>query len=178
MHWEKNVRLIDFPGWVQRLPSQLAYVISCFLCSELIQYRKYYLGMHLSKTLGWQWDPSVGCMTVRIFKNNKAVGNDGISSEVYKFSSERLLTMSRFLSGCMLTGMLPNLWSYRYWNENQKIQKMSGITGQLQLPQFSSRYLSRSFCHDLPGTCGLQTPNLVSSKHMGQQWPFLHWSKQ
>ena len=25
-----------------------------------------------------------------------------------------------------------------------------------------------------PGTCGLQTANLVSSKHMGQKWPFLH----
>ena len=32
-------------------------------------------------------------------KNNKAVGNDGILSEVYKFASERLLTMiSIFLS--------------------------------------------------------------------------------
>ena len=46
---------------------------------------------------------------VRGLKNNKAVGNDGISSEVYKFGSERLLTlMSIFLSGCMLTGKLPN----------------------------------------------------------------------
>ena len=37
-------------------------------------------------------------------KNNKAVGNDGIPSEVYKFASERLLTMmSLFLYGCMLT---------------------------------------------------------------------------
>ena len=41
--------------------------------------------------------------------NNYAVGNDGIPSEVYKFASERLLTMmSIFLSGCMLTGKLPN----------------------------------------------------------------------
>ena len=46
---------------------------------------------------------------VRGLKNNKAVGNDGIPSEVYKFASERLLTMmSIFLSGCMLTGKLPN----------------------------------------------------------------------
>ena len=30
---------------------------------------------------------------VRGLKNNKAVGNGGIPSEVYKFSSERLLTM-------------------------------------------------------------------------------------
>ena len=40
-HWEKNVGFIDYPGWVQHLPSQLAYVISHFLCSELTQYRKY-----------------------------------------------------------------------------------------------------------------------------------------
>ena len=46
---------------------------------------------------------------VKGLKNNKAVGNDGISSEVYKFASERLLTMmSILLSGCMLTGKLPN----------------------------------------------------------------------
>ena len=36
---------------------------------------------------------------VKRLKNNKAVGNDGILSEVYKFASERLLTlMSIFLS--------------------------------------------------------------------------------
>ena len=41
---------------------------------------------------------------VRGLKNKKAVGNDVIPSEVYKFASERLLTMmSIFLSGCMLT---------------------------------------------------------------------------
>ena len=41
IHWEKNVVLIDYPGWVQRLLSQLAYVISHFICSELAEYRKY-----------------------------------------------------------------------------------------------------------------------------------------
>ena len=46
---------------------------------------------------------------VKGLKNNKAIGNDGIPSEVYKFASERLLTMMLiFLSGCMLTGKLPN----------------------------------------------------------------------
>ena len=46
---------------------------------------------------------------VRGLKNKKAVGNDGIPSEVYKFASWRLLTiMSIFLSGCMLTGNLPS----------------------------------------------------------------------
>ena len=44
----------------------------------------------------------------RGLKNNKAVGNDGIPSEVYKFASERLLTMmSIFFSGCILTGKRP-----------------------------------------------------------------------
>ena len=42
-------------------------------------------------------------------KNNMAVGNDGIPSEVDKFASEQLLTtMSMFLSGCMLTDKLLN----------------------------------------------------------------------
>ena len=46
---------------------------------------------------------------VRGLKSKKAVGNDGIPSEVYKFASERLLTiMSIFLSGCMLSGKLPS----------------------------------------------------------------------
>ena len=45
---------------------------------------------------------------VKLLKNNEAVGNDGIPSEVYKFASERLLSMmSIFLSSCMLTGKLP-----------------------------------------------------------------------
>ena len=44
---------------------------------------------------------------MRGLKIKKAVGNDGIPSEVYKYASERLLTiMSIFLSGCMLSGTL------------------------------------------------------------------------
>ena len=44
---------------------------------------------------------------VRGLNSKKAVGNDGIPSEVYKFASERLLTiMSIFLSGCMHSGKL------------------------------------------------------------------------
>ena len=47
---------------------------------------------------------------VRGLKNKKAVINDGIPSELYKFASERLLTiMSIFLSGCMLTGKQPSI---------------------------------------------------------------------
>ena len=42
---------------------------------------------------------------MRRLKNKKAVGNDGIPSELQKFASERLLTiMSIYLSGCVLTG--------------------------------------------------------------------------
>ena len=45
---------------------------------------------------------------MRGLKSKKAVGNDGIPSEVYKFASECLLTiMSIFLSVCMLSGKLP-----------------------------------------------------------------------
>ena len=46
---------------------------------------------------------------VRGLKSKKAVGNNGIPSEVYKFASERLMTiMSILLSGCMLSGKLPS----------------------------------------------------------------------
>ena len=46
---------------------------------------------------------------VRGLKSKKAVGNDGIPSEVYKFACDRLLTIiSIFLSGCMLSGKLPS----------------------------------------------------------------------
>ena len=39
---------------------------------------------------------------VKRLKNNKAVGNDGIPSEVQKFTSGRLVTMmAKFLSGCI-----------------------------------------------------------------------------
>ena len=45
---------------------------------------------------------------MRGLKSKKAVGNDGIPCEVYKFASEHLLIiMSIFLSGCMLSGKLP-----------------------------------------------------------------------
>ena len=46
---------------------------------------------------------------VRGLKSKKAVGNDGMQSEVNKFASERLLTiMSIFPSGCMISGKLPS----------------------------------------------------------------------
>ena len=52
---------------------------------------------------------------------------------------------------------------------------MLTITCQLQLPQLVPRYLSRSCCRDSPCTCGLQTANSASSKHMGQKWPYLNF---
>ena len=46
---------------------------------------------------------------VRGLKNKKAVGYNGITSEVNGFASERRLTMTPiFLSGCMLSGKLPS----------------------------------------------------------------------
>ena len=45
----------------------------------------------------------------RGLKNKKDVGNDGNPSEVYKFASERLLTMMAiFFSGCVLTVKPPS----------------------------------------------------------------------
>ena len=120
---------------------------------------------------------------VKGLKNNKAVGNDGIPSEVYKLASERLLTiMSIFLSGCMVSGTLPctlmQVVIIPLLKCKSKDQQMLTIAGQLQLPQLSPRYSSRSYCRDSPGTCGRQTANFVSSEHMGQKWPYLHSSKQ
>ena len=44
-----------------------------------------------------------------VLKNDQAVGNNVIPSEIYKFASQGLITiMSIFLSGCMLTGKLPS----------------------------------------------------------------------
>ena len=63
------------------------------------------------------WGPSQAKMInvhelqqiVRGLKSKKAVGNEGIPYEVYKFASERLqTTMSIFISGCMLSGKLPS----------------------------------------------------------------------
>ena len=110
--------------------------------------------------------------------NNKAVGNDGILSEVYKFAFELLLTMMlKCLSSCLLTGKLLSTLMHvviiPLLKYKSKILQMFTIRGQLQLPQLSPRYLSRSCWHNSPGTCGLQTANLVSTKHIGQKWPFL-----
>ena len=96
---------------------------------------------------------------VRGLKNKKAVFNDGIPSEVYKFASERLLTlMSIFLSGCMLTGKLPSTLVHvviipllkckskdpadvnNYW----PIAIATALTTVLKC-------MSRSCCHDSPG---------------------------
>ena len=116
---------------------------------------------------------------VRGLKSKKAVGNDGIPSAVYKFVSELLLTiMSIFLSGCMLSDKLPSTLMHVVIIPLYTEVQMLTIKGQFQLPELSPRYLSRSYCRDSPGTCGLQTANLVSSEHMGQKWPYLHSSKQ
>ena len=60
---------------------------------------------------------------VRGLKSKKAVGNDGIPCEVYKFASERLLTiMSIFLSRWMLSGSDMAVFSLRqtvYFYHNQ-----------------------------------------------------------
>ena len=110
---------------------------------------------------------------VRGLKNKKAVGNDGIPSEVYKFASEHLFTiMSIILSRCMLTGKLQSILMHVVIIPLLKCKSKDPadvtITGQLQLPQLSPRFLSRSYCHDSPRTCGLQTGNLVVGTHTMQ----------
>ena len=106
-------------------------------------------------------------------KNNKIVGNDGIPSEVYKFASERLLTMmSIFLSGCMLTGMLPRStlihvviipllkWKSKDPADVNNYRPIAIATAlSMVLEQVLLERLARH-------TCGLQMANLVSSKHM------------
>ena len=62
---------------------------------------------------------------------------------VYKFASEQLLTiMSTFLSRCMLTGKLPSTLIHVVIILLLLLKQMLTITGQLQLPQLSPRYLS------------------------------------
>ena len=119
---------------------------------------------------------------MRRLKNKKAVGNDGIPSEVYKFASERLLTMmSILLSGCMLTGKLPSTLMHVVIMPLLKCKSKDPADVKnyrpIAIATALSKVLSRSCCRDLPGTCGLQTANLISSKHMGQEWPYLHSSK-
>ena len=121
---------------------------------------------------------------VRWLKNKKAVGNDGIPSEVYKFASERLLTvLSIFLSGCMLSGKLPSTLMHVVIIPLLKCKSKDSADVNNYRPiaiatALFPRYLSRSYCRDSPGACGLQTADLVSIEHMGHKWAYLHPTKQ
>ena len=121
---------------------------------------------------------------VRGLKNKKAVGNDGISSEVYKCASERLLTiMSIFFSGYMLSGKLPSTLmntviipllkckskdpaDINNYRPNAIATALSKVLEQVLLSRLA-RYLWR-----------VVPANLVSSEHMRHKWPYLHSSKQ
>ena len=86
---------------------------------------------------------------VKGLKNNKAVGNDRIPSKVYKFASERLLTMmSIFVSSCMLTGKLPKLIIHVVINTLLKCKLKDPVDVNnyrpIAIPQLSPRYWSRS----------------------------------
>ena len=104
---------------------------------------------------------------VRGLKNKKAVGNDEIPSEVNKIASEQLLAIiSIFLSECMLICKLPSTLMHVEIIPLLKYKSKDPadvINYRPQLPRLSPRYLIRSCCRDSPGTCGLQTANLVSS---------------
>ena len=91
--------------------------------------------------------------------------------------------MSIFLSRCMLSGKLPSTLMHVVIIPLLKCKSKDPAEVYNYRPiaiatEISPRYLSRSCCHDSPGTCGLQTANLVLSEHMGQKWPYLHSSKQ
>ena len=71
---------------------------------------------------------------VRGLKNKKDVVNDGIPSEIYKFASERLLTlMSIFLSSCMLPAKLPSPLMHRVYNTTKTLYAgpTKSITGSV-----------------------------------------------
>ena len=120
---------------------------------------------------------------MRGLKSKKAVGNDGIPSEVYKFASERLLTiMSIFFSGCVLSGKLLSTLMHVVIIPRLKCKSKDPADVNnyrpIAIATSLSKVLEQSYCRDSPRTCGLQTANLVSSEHMGQKWPYLHSSKQ
>ena len=121
---------------------------------------------------------------VKGLKSKKAVGNDGIPSEVYKFASERLLTiMSIFLSGFMLSGKLPSTLMYVVIIPLLKCKSIDPADVNncrlIAITTALSKVLEQVLLSRLARyTCGLQTDNLISSKHMGQKLPYLHSSKQ
>ena len=116
---------------------------------------------------------------VRGLKNKKAVGNDGIPSEVYKFASGRLLTiMSIFLSRCMLTGKLPNTLMHVVIILLLKCKSKDTADVNNYRPIAIAAALAglSVATRHVPVDC--RQPNLVSCENMGQKWPYLHSSKQ
>ena len=112
-------------------------------------------------------------------KNNKAVGNDGNPSEVYKFVSERLLTiMPIFLSGCMLTGKLPNSLMHVVIIPLLKCKSKDPADVNNYMPiaitTALSKVLEQVLLSPLARYLWTVTVNLVSSKQVGQKWPSLH----
>ena len=146
--------------------------------------------------------PLVTCQSVRRRDSGNVMDIDEVTSVVlklatatstesaaesprwYKFASERQLAiMSIFLSGCMLSGKLPRTLMHVVIIPLPKCKSKDPADANNYRPiaiatALSKVQLSRSFCRDSPGTCGLQTANLVSSEHMGHKWPYLHSSKQ
>ena len=122
---------------------------------------------------------------VRGLKNNEAVGNDGIPSEVYTFASERLLTMmSTFFSGCMLTSNLPSTLMHvviiHLLKCKSKDQGDVNNFRPIAIATALSRVLKQVLLSWLARYLWTadRTVNLVSSKHIWYKWPYLHSSKQ
>ena len=97
--------------------------------------------------------------------SSKTLANDCLCTLGLCTASMIATMQSIFLSGCMLTGRLPSTLMYvviiPLLNSKSNIQRMLKTSIQLQLPQLSQRYSSRSCWWDSPGTCGMQAAALV-----------------
>ena len=103
----------------------------------------------------------------------------GFSSEVYKFASERLLTMmSILLSGCMMTGKLKNSLMHVVIIPLLKCKSKDPADVNnympIQIATVLSKVLGQVLLSLLARYLWTADSQLVSSKHMGQNWPFLH----
>ena len=87
--------------------------------------------------------------------------------------------MSIFLSGCMLTSKLQSTIMHvvNIPLLKCKSKNPADVNNYKPIAIALSKVLEQVLLSRPPGTCGLQTANLISSKHVGQKWPCLHSSK-
>ena len=120
---------------------------------------------------------------VRGLKSKKAVGNDGIPSEVCKFASERLLTiMSIFLSGCMLSGKLPSTLMHvviiPLLKSKSKYKADVNNYRPIATATALSKVLEQVLLSRLVRYLWTADSQFGFKGAHGQKWPYLHSSKQ